>query len=421
MFHPASTAAEQADTLTALADNNKAIDAWWDLTWQKTFQPGAATGGSNITDYIFNNIVRWFLLVGSLFWIWQIGLASASLAQSGGASWWDTFAKAFWPVFIVVALLANNAEAARSIGWTVREFGQSAQKGILDASISDITIRSAMQDIFVTQTGAAQIAEQVQYCAAMPHPNVILPNPERPTDPDIKLNPQQEQAYDYLECARKVQSFAEEVQAQGEQKSCTSIAGIQSSCTLFTRFMKKTIDSLSSAVKDTSVTTDRNAIYNVMTDYMRGLAAGAAYRPILAFIQYWTVSFFEIALWTDALIAPMAIAVAIVPARLNMTTGWLISMLTIVLAQITNTFVSGIAALQLSQSSTYFLSDSRFDMALGLVAPLVSFAVIGGGGFFAAKTFMSTGGAVVSTATGIGASLVSAVTMGMSRAIARKR
>lgn len=152
-----------------------------------------------------------------------------------------------------------------------------------------------------------------------------------------------------------------------------------------------------------------------------GIVASSAQKTILNTIQYWTVSFMELALFIDALIAPLAISVAIIPARLNMTAGWLISFLTILIAQLANVVVVGFASLQLSQSATYSLSDIKFEFAIGLIAPLVSLSVVGGGGLFAAKTFMGANLAAVSAVSGIVSSAAGSLTMGISRAMDKRR
>jgi hypothetical protein len=421
----ASAANYHGDALNVLIKQNQDIDQWWDSVWQKTFYPGVATGGSNIADYVFNNIARTFLFIGCIFWIWNLGLEVASIT-SGSAAIWTVLAKLLWPVIMMSFLLANNGAAARAIGSTARAFGQSSTQALYQARITDITIQDAMSDVFITQTVAAQIAEQVQACSAMPHPNVALPSPTRPTAPGTKLTLVQKQAYDYLHCFQGLQDFVNQQQSEAQSKTCTSLPGIKSTCTFTLNFLNKTAKSFATAFTKTAQNNPLGflnpfGVQLVLMDYLQGLGTSAAYRPILATVQYWAVSFMEMALWVDALIAPLAISVAIIPARLNFTAGWLISILTIVLAQIVNAVVAGIAALQLAQSTTYFLSDTRFDFALGILAPLCAFAVIGGGGFFAARTFLSTGVTTATTLVGVGASISTSIISGVSRLASRKR
>jgi hypothetical protein len=421
----AFAATYQGDALNELIKQNQEIDAWWDQVLKQTFNPGVATGGSNISDYIFNNIARMFLFIGCIFWVWNLGLEIAALT-SGSAAIWTSMAKLLWPVVMMSILLANNGAAARAISSTARAFGQNSIQALYQARVIDITIQDAMSDIFITQTVAAQIAEQVQACSAMPHPNVPLPSPTRPTNPTTKLTLSQTQAYDYLHCFEGLQEFVNQQQSDAQSKTCTSLPGIKSSCTFTLNFLNKTAQSFSTAFTKT-LNNNPLGLLNpfgvqlVMMDYLQGLGTSAAYRPLLATIQYWAISFMEMALWVDALVAPLAISVAIIPARLNFTAGWLISILTIVLAQIMNAVVSGIAALQLAQSTTYFLSDTRFDFALGILAPLCAFAVIGGGGFFAARTFLSTGVTAATSVVGVASSVSTSIVSGVSRAISRKK
>lgn len=423
-FHDLAQAAqEDVNTLQLLASQNETIDKWWEDVWVKTFRPGVATGGTTLSDYFFNNICRWFLLIGLFFWIYQLGQKATRV---GGARLGSLIPELLLPIILSAALLANNAQLGRDLAWTARRFSQMAQQGVLQTRILDIEIASSLKDVFTTQVSAAQIAEQVQYCSAMPHPNVILTSATRPTNPTVPLTPQQIEAYDYLECFNKVKDFIQEVRTKNEQAQCSSIPGVQQTCVFTTRFLTKTYDSFSKGISATNAAMARgekqftNPVQKMALDFVAGVAGQSSARPTLAAIQYWTISFMEMALFVDALICPLAIAVAIIPSRLNMTAGWLISIFTIVLAQIVNAVISGVAAMQLAQSSTYFLSDTRFELALGLLAPLASFAVIGGGGFFAAKTFMSAGSAGTGAIVSLGSSLTTSMYIGISRAMSKK-
>jgi hypothetical protein len=419
----ASAQNAQVDTLNSLIKQNQDIEKWWDTVWQQTFNPGA-TGGSNLSDYMFNNIARWFILIGSFFWIWKLGMEMVG-GMHQGAAIWVTLMKLFYPVVIVSLLLSNNAQPARDISSAFRSLGQTAITDIYNTKITDITLRDAMSDMFVTQATAAAIAADVQACSALPHPNVALPSSVRPSNPTPPLTPQQVQAYDYLHCVTSLKDKVLAQQQQAQAKTCTNIPGIQSSCVFLAKFLTKTGNSFSRVINNLSLNSinglNSNSVQQVLLDYLGGLAAGAAYRPVLSFIQYWTISFMEIALFVDALVAPLAIAIALIPAKLNFTAGWIISMFTILLAKIVNAVMVGVAALQLSQSSTYSLSDSRFDLALGLLAPLCSFAVIGGGGIFAARTFMSTGLTAATSIAGVGTAMSTSIISGISRSIARKK
>jgi hypothetical protein len=421
----ANAASDEAQPLTNLITQNNEIDAWWDKVWEQTFRPGVATGGTTLADYFFNNIAKLFLLFGLTFWVFKFGFESF---QAGGAGLFMVFSKSIFPVILSAVLLANNAQPSRDLSWAFRNFSQAASQGILQIRILEIDLASSLKDVFTTQVSAAQIAEQVQYCSAMPHPNVYLPSATRPTDPKIVLSPQQVSAYDYLECFGKVKDFALELQTKNEQKGCSSIAGVQQTCAFFTRFMSKTnaafgeaIAIEGKAVSSGQYKFDPNFFQKLIVDYGAGAYSQSMSKPILAAIQYWAVSFMEMSLFLDALIAPLALSVAMIPSRLNMTAGWLISIMTIITAQITNALLSGVAAMQLAQSGTYFLSDTRFEIALGILAPAAAFGVIAGGGFFAAKTFMAAGAAGTGAVVSIASSFVSSMTVGMSRAMTRRQ
>jgi len=423
ILHTAASAEDlqtQTDSLTSLIKQNQDTQLFWDHLWQTTFMPDASKGETSLSDYVFNNVCKLFILIGLIFWCWKFGIAMTGQIYGGGA-FVSIFLQAFFPIILCAIFLANNAYAARSLGLGLRDYVNHAKTGILEAKIQDISFKGAMSDIFITQDAAGKIAGQIQYCQQLYKPNISLPTTEKPTDKVAlkKLSPQQLQAYRFIDCLKTVKTVIAEQRQIGEQQQCTSTA-LQSPCVFFTKFMDKLSKTIDISEVPQIVTTPSLSAYKILNT-ASGLVASASQKTLLNTIQYWTVSFMELALFIDALFAPLAISVAIIPARLNMTAGWLVSYLTILIAQIANVVVVGFASLQLSQSSTYSFSDIRFEYAIGLIAPMVSLSVVGGGGFFAAKTFMGANLAAVSAVAGVASSAASSVTMGISRALDKKR
>jgi hypothetical protein len=422
-----SSGASQIDALQSLIKQNQDVQAFWDDLWQKSFNPSANSGIPNLADYMFNNVCKFFIYIGLIFWIWKFGLSMVGQIFGGGA-FVLTFVQAFLPLVLTAILLVNNAQPIRTLGLGVRTYINNQKSGILNAQISTVTFRQAMSDIFITQSAANQIAQQLQACQQLNQPNIALPSPTRPTDPAVlsTLSPQQLQAYDFLDCQQKALDFANQQLQTGQSQQCTSTI-LQSPCVLFSNYMNRTISTIDSAINQfkqsitNSGTLPGIGSTNPFLDIVGGLVTSASQKTLLTTIQYWAVSFMELALFLDALIAPLAISLAIIPARLNMTAGWIISFMTILVAQLANVVVVGFSSIQLAQSSSFSLSDTRFEMAIGIIAPLVSLAIVGGGGFFAARTFMGTSLAGVSAVAGVVSSGASAVVMGVSRAIDKAR
>ncbi len=410
----------QTDNLNSLIKQNQDVQAFWDQLWQTTFMPDASKGQTNLSDIVFNNVCKLFILIGLVFWSWKFGTAMVGQIYGGGA-FISVLLQAFFPIILCSIFLANNAYAARSFGLGLREYVNNAKTAILDAKVQDISFRGAMSDIFITQDAASKIAGQIQACQQLYKPNITLPTTEKPTNEVElkKLSPQQLQAYDFVDCYKKIQTVISEQRELGEQQQCTSSA-LQSPCVFFKKFMTK-LSNTFTPLEGVQLLASPNLNAYKIANAGAALVASSSQKTVLNTIQYWTVSFMELALFIDALFAPLAISVAIIPARLNMTAGWLVSYLTILIAQLANVVVVGFSSLQLSQSSTYSFSDIRFEYAVGLIAPLVSLSVIGGGGLFAAKTFMGANFAAASAVAGVVSSAATSVTMGISRAMDKRR
>jgi hypothetical protein len=417
----------QIDTLKSIVAQNKTVSEYWDNLWNTTFHPDSAQGQTDLADYFFNNVSRFFLFIGLVALIWKLGLISGQ-GMSGGSNVIIDMGKALLPAMILLLMLSNNAIVTRDMMLGVREYFNNAKNGILEMRITDITIGGALKDVLITQSASINIAKEVQKCSQMYQPNVLLPSAERPTDPNIltTLSPAQVAAYDYMDCVRFIPNIIESERVNGEAQACgTNIAS--GACAYFRRFIESTSQSFKSATEKERQRVGNGGwinpsfIQNTITDFVGGLASKSQEKQLYNTAQYWAASFMELSLFIDALFAPLALCVALIPARLNFFMGWIISFLTILLAQIANSVVIGFSAFQLSKSSTYFLSDTRFEFMLGLCAPLIAFAVVAGGGFFAARTFMGTNLAVAGAVINVASSMASSLTMSISRAMHQRR
>ncbi len=417
-----------ADVVQSSLDNMKQVEAYWDQLWRSTFLDDQPTGvsGASQGSYMFSAVVHWFLALSLLFWVVRMLLQSGQMMSMNLPGLLQSLSPFLLSVLVVSVLLSNNAVLAREIPWQMRANINTWRNGLMEASITDLTIRGALKDVFTTKEASDRITAEAQKCAQMPQPATVLPSPTRPTDKATldKLTLSQQQAYNFIDCMNKLKEVAQTEQEKSQSAICSNVPGVNQLCGFFGRFMAKTVNSINEATENQIKRIQQGdyagAAWNftpqgaqgVLADFLGGVVATAGFKSVLNAIQWVFISMMELGLWVDGLVAPIMVATALVPGQLNLVVAWAISFLTIGLSQLTYTVVVGAVALGLAQTTTYFASDLRFEMAMGVFAPLVCTAVLTGGGIAAARAF--TGQAIgittaaVSTITGISSAIFQA-------------
>jgi hypothetical protein len=402
-------------------------EQWWDRLWKETFDPTNVS--NNLSTYTFVSAVRFLIVLGLIFWVFQFG---QKMVESKGVAQSVTVGlHSFFPVFIALIFLSNQALYSRVLAYGLRDISNSWSEGVMQAQLHGQTIRSSLADQLITQDIKNEIAMQTQKCQQMPQPAVALPSIERPKpDPNKPLTIQQEQAYQYLECFDKLIDFIESRRVQTTNTNCSVVPGSPNKCNFFQRYMDA-----SQAVLDKYRTETRKRltegtydpvadVKNFRTALSEAGAAGLASAvnpPILNATQWLWINFLEMGMWLSALFAPMFIAVSIIPGRQNMFVTWLIGFLTIGLAKLAYTVIIGVVAAQLSDGSVLLTADKRFAMTLGAFAPGVSLAIVTGGGLAAAMSYRNQSVAVVGAATGAISSAISTIGYSVSRYADKRR
>jgi len=412
------------DVLQSTLTNMQESEQWWDKLWKDTFDP---TDFSNsISIYTFSTAVRFLLAIGLIFWLFQYG---QKMADSRGMSQaLSTNTQFFIPFVIVVIFLTNQGQYSRLLAYGLRDVINSWSDGVMSMQVAGYNVRTALADQLVTQDAKDVIAQQAKKCMQMPQPAVSLPSLTQPApNPNNPLTIQQEQAYRYLDCIKTLANLAEQKKEEGLTNNCSSIPGVRGLCGFFNKFMDKTAASAHSVLATEGQKITRGstpnpfAITTGLLDFYSGVGASVAYGPILSFTQSLWISLLELAMWLDALFAPLFIAISIIPGRQNMFVTWLISLLTVGLAKLAYVIVIGVVAVQLSDQTTLLGSDLRFPMALGLFGPGVSLAVIAGGGIAAAMSFRSQSVSAVGAVAGVLTSVVATVGYSLFRNSDKRR
>lgn len=403
-------------------------EQWWDTLWKETFEP---TSLNNLSTYTFVSVVRFLLVIGLIFWVFQFGqkmVESKGIAQSTMVGLQSVF-----PVIVALLFLSNQGLHSRVLAYGLRDIGNSWSEGVMEAQIHGQTIRSSIADQLITQDVKNEIALQTQKCLQMPQPAVALPSAERPKpEPNKPLTIQQEQAYQYLECFDKLVDFIEQKTAQTGTTNCSALADTKDKCNFYQRY----VEAAQKVSNEYRIERKKRwsqpggwegwgkevgrAFKSAYESDVAGLAA-AVNPPVLNATQWLWINFLEMGMWLSALFAPMFLAISIIPGRQNMFVTWLIGYLTIGMAKFAYTAIIGVVAAQLSEGSVLLTADKRFAMTLGAFAPGLSLAIVTVGGLAAAMSYRNQSVAVVGASAGAISSAISTAGYSIARYADKRR
>jgi hypothetical protein len=423
--------------LQSSLDNMQQTEGWWDNLWKITFDSKQSLAGTgSLSDYVYSKISQYFIVLALLFWMGKFLFMAASLVDRGPKHVFQAAFPFLAGVVLIILLMANNGERVKGICLDLRNILNSWPKTLMAAQISDSTVRSALTDVLVTDKAQLRISFYAQQCAPL-MPKGISPLPStRPTDPaEIeKLSKAEQQGYAFTDCMKTLQAVAQEELAKANSACTEGFApggfGGQSTpdtCSMLQRFASKTTNTIAAVLKTESDKLNSGQDVNYLfgqtafLDFVAGIGASAAFRPILNASQWLFISFLELALFLTALSSLIMVPTALIPGRMNISIAWFIVFLTVGLAKLMYVVVMGSVALQMSQDQTLLFSDMRFPMALAIAAPLVSLAAITVGGFAAASSFTGATLSVVSGAAVFISSAGGAISTALSRNSHSKR
>jgi hypothetical protein len=428
-----SLAADDSSTsmLKASLDNMQQTEGWWDNQWKISFDPSqTATGTGSLSDYVYAKIAQYFIMMALIFWIVKFLFIAASLVDRGPKYVFQGAAPFLIGVVLLIVLMSNNGEKVKGICLDLRNILNSWPKALMGAQVADSTVRGALTDVLVTDKAQLRISFYAQQCAPQMTKGIAPLPATRPTDPaEIeKLSKAEQQGYAFEDCMKTLQAVAQEELTKADSACTNGFApggfGSQSSpdaCSMLKRFSAKTTETISSVLKTEvdklSSGQDVNYLFSqtAFLDFIAGIGASAAYRPLLNATQSLFISFLELALFLTAISSLIMVPTALIPGRSNISISWFIVFLTVGLAKLMYVIVLGSVALQMSQDQTLLFSDMRFPIALGVAAPLVSLAVVTAGGFAAASSFTGSTLSFVSGATVFLSSAGGSISSALSR------
>ena len=409
--------AQDREILLRTSQNMDSIETWWDKLWETTFNPpplsatsvadsSGMTDTTNLSLYAFVNPVRFLLAIGLIFWLFDFG--RKMYESKGTAMGTQVFLQLFFPVFMAILFLSNQAVYSRVLAYGLRDIINSWSNGVMELTIADVNVRTAIQDLLVTEDAKEIILQKWETCQAMPQPEVTIPSIDRPDttvsgdENSLPLTIEQRQVYDYLECLQEMSDFAElRLNEADAARRCSGFVcnTFKTLYRIFYNIGTATYEQeLSRRINDEPLPNlnSPQEIENVDLE-LEDLAVDSEQfistimnpsKSLLYFTQWMWISALEMALFLLGLFAPMFIAVSIIPNRQNMFAVWLIETLTIGIAKLAYITVVGIVAVQkVSPENFQGVLDNTFFMTLGVFAPAVSFAVVTVGGIAAVTSY----------------------------------
>jgi hypothetical protein len=420
-----SLGADSVDILTSTRDNMNANRAWWTSLWELNYKnTGTFAETPSLSNAVLAQITQWFFAISLIIYILLLMLKMCLLVDRGAVEILKNVFPFVFTVILVITLMTNNSSTLKLIIFDLRTTVNAWPALLLDANIIDSTPRQALTDTLVTDQAQLKIAVYLQQCKPLA-PTGTAPLPTEVLGPNIAgpTTLAGQQAASFRDCMTKVAQVAkEELDKAGQNcvvfgQQVGSKTGDGKACQFINRFGQKVTASIDSIIKTEeeklknggpgSSTLDLAGIG--FLDFIGGMTANAAFRPALAGTQWLYVSFLELAMFLTSLGALIIIPVALIPGRANIAIGTLMTFLTIGLAQLMYVITISTVALLLSNDQSTLFSDMRFPMALGIFAPVLSFAVVAVGGkaaahafmgasFTTANIFMSAGGSILGNA-----------------------
>lgn len=425
-----SSAADSVDILTSTRDNMNANRTWWTSLWELNYHSESTMSGTpSLSDMVFSQITQWFFALSLVAYLIILFMKMALLVNHGPSEILKSIYPFLISVILVTTLMVNNSANLKGVIFDLRTTMNTWPSLLLDANIVDSTPRQALADSLVTDRAQLKIASYLQQCKPLaPTGTVALPTDV--LDPKVAgpMTLAAQQASAFRDCMKSVASVAQEELDKAEQ-DC-GLFGNQvgtpagEGCKLINRFTQKVVSSIDSVIKteDEKLKTGTpSAIASLdsstigFLDFVAGMTANAASRPLLSASQWLYISFLELAMFLVGIGALINIPIALIPGRLNIAVGTLIAFLTLGLAQLMYIVTISVVALLLSHDQSVLFSDMRFPLALGVFAPIVSFLTVAVGGLAAANAFTGASFTAANTVVSAGASIIGNAGIAISR------
>ncbi len=313
------------------------ISLGWNEFWEATYQQ---TNGLWLASIYLSSLIVSFTFLAFAISFWQSLLTNQWKIASENYLW----------MLIVMVLLHNNGAMLIPVVKAMRSIAIEQTQIIYSIPISSIAIEEALKDVLVSSDIKQQIAVEFRACEA-------------------KTGEQQ------IECVKQVGELATEKIDEAEEQWGV-LAGL---IRLRERVIKNTQAIISAP--STLINNRSNALDNLsLQGPIVGTVAQATIHLLLKSFQWGFSNLFELSLSITGLYAPIAVALSSLPMRTRFLWYWLISFLSVAVAIWSYAIMVGIVAWVAAFSGTDTYADTGLLLFIGVLAPILAWALATGGG-----------------------------------------
>jgi hypothetical protein len=325
-------------------------------------------------EAIFNtDATLWKAIVGASLTITGfclIWLLFTEGRETIGKQDWNSLASMLvWPLIIAILLgsngylLANSVRVLRAIGLNTINYVQQVQ-------IGEYKAKDALENLAVSQAGRAQIQNAVRECDG-------------------------KQGIEKQECYKKAIKTIDEIVKEAESSwSGTIISEFSDKAEFLKNMLTRAVDAGGElAEADTAAALD--AIAGIV---LRDSAMGIVI-IILNAVQWAFVNILEASLLLHCAIAPLAIALSLLPLPTRPLVAWITGFISLIGIQLCYNVIVGIVALVIVKTDGSFSGDLGFTLMLAIFAPAVSVALAAGGGNAIYESVNSAASKIANTVT----------------------
>jgi hypothetical protein len=264
--------------------------------------------------------------------------------------WGSMTSMLVWPIIIAILLggngylLANSVKVLRGVGLNTIAFVQQVQ-------IGEYKAKDALENLAVSQAGRAQIQSAIRECDG-------------------------KQGIDKQECFKRAIVTIDSVVEQAESSWSGSIIGdFSDKVKALKNAIARAIDA-GGEVLEGDIAAAADAIAGIV---LRDSAMGIV-TIILNAVQWAFVNILEASLLLHCVLAPMAIAMSILPLQTRPIVAWITGLISLFGIQLCYNIIVGIVALVIVKTDGSFAGDLGFAFMLAVFAPTISVALAAGGG-----------------------------------------
>jgi hypothetical protein len=358
LFDPDNQGLNLIKTSFELAKNT--FDSWKEVWNEAIFNPNAV---------LWKALVSASLSITGLCLIWLLFTEGKEAISK--QDWGSMTNMLIWPIIISLLLgsngylLANGVKILRAVGLNTIAFVQSVQLGEYKA-------KEALENLAVSQAGKAQIQTALSECDG-------------------------KQGVDKQECYKRAIVTIDETVRQAQSNWGGAIIQEFSDKVGALKKLLTRVTDLGEEVAEGDIASAADALAGI---YYRD-GAMIIVTIILNAVQWAFVNILEASLLLHCAIAPLAVALSLLPLQTRPIVAWITGFISLFGIQLCYNIIVGIVALVIVKTDGSFTGDLGFTLMLAIFAPTISVALAVGGGNAIYENVNSATSKIANTVTSI--------------------